>query len=76
MPDISPDGNKRPPSSTPRTNAHTTGPIDPHELVEVSIYLRARATNTLSQVVIEGGQLPGEQYVETHGASPEDMSCR
>src|SRR5262249_41631904 len=54
-------------------NAYSVGPVDPNELIEVSIYLRAPAPQDLSHIVSQGLRLSRQEYNDSYSTSPEDV---
>ncbi len=60
-------------------NARQVGPVDPNELIEVSVYLRDPATSSLVGDSSEYAQQPGQritraEYIAKHSATPEDLA--
>ncbi len=58
--------------------AQALGPVDPHETIEVSVYLRPSTTSNLAQdienrVVRQQKPLSREEYAASHSASPDDI---
>ncbi len=59
--------------------AHQIGPVDPHERIEVSVYLRDPASSNPAGNISEHVQHPGPrmtraEYIATHSAAPEDLA--
>ncbi len=52
-------------------DAHQIAPADPHERIEVSVYLRDPAANDLQQ---SGQQMSRAEYLARHSATPEDLA--
>src|SRR6266852_3070443 len=60
-------------------NARQVGPVDPDELIEVSVYLRDPTTSSLAGDSSEYAQQPGQritraEYVANHSATPDDLA--
>ncbi len=60
-------------------NARQVGPVDPNELIEVSVYLRDPSTSSLAGDSSEYAQQPGQritraEYVANHSATPDDLA--
>src|SRR5713101_8558821 len=60
-------------------NARQVGPVDPNELIEVSVYLRDPSTSSLAGDSSEYAQQPGQritraEYIAKHSATPEDLA--
>lgn len=63
----------------PLAGAHPVGPVDPHERLEVTIYLRPPATSNLASTIAEQTQqkrppLTREEFNATQSAAPADMA--
>lgn len=58
----------------PLANARQVAQVDPHEHLEVSVYLRAPASSNLGQLVNQGHRLTREEYAKSHSASPKDIA--
>jgi kumamolisin len=81
MPNTPPQGYKRLSGSErePLPNSRPVGPIDPNELVEVTVYLRAPSTGNLAdkiseQVQHQGRPLSREEYIASQSAAPDDLA--
>src|SRR5271167_3396580 len=60
-------------------NARQIGPVDPHERIEVSVYLRDPAPSTPAGNISEHAQHPGPrmtraEYITSHRAAPDDLA--
>jgi kumamolisin len=60
-------------------NAHQIGPVDPHQVIEVSVYLRDPSSSNLVGDISEHAKQPGqrmtrEEYIASHSASPDDLA--
>lgn len=62
---------------TRRPDARPIGPVDPQELVEVSVYLRAPTTSNLTklreQAEQENRHLTRKEYIDNQRADPKDV---
>jgi len=63
----------------PLANARLVGPVDPHEHVEVTVYMRAPASSNLTNTISEQIQqkrpfLSREEYRATQSVSAEDLA--
>ncbi len=63
----------------PLANARPIGPVDPHERIEVTVYLRAPAASNLANTIRAQSQqqrppLTREEYSATQRATPEDVA--
>jgi len=62
---------------TRRPDARPIGPVDPQELVEVSVYLRAPTTSNLTklreQAEQENRHLTRKEYIDNQRADPKDL---
>ncbi|HVB24695.1 MAG TPA: S53 family peptidase [Ktedonobacteraceae bacterium] len=81
MTDTAPQGFERLSGSEkkPLPNAKLIGPVDPNELVEITVYLRRPATSDLTstineQVQQQGRHLSREEYAARHSASADDIA--
>jgi len=81
MADITPHGYEKLAGSErkPLAHARPLGPVDPHEKIEVSVYLRAPASEELRAVLARPAQSPErhltrQEYSENYGASSEDVA--
>lgn len=81
MTDTPPQGFERLSGSEkkPLPNAKLIGPVDPNELVEITVYLRRPATSDLTSTINEqvqqhGRHLSREEYAARHSASPDDIA--
>lgn len=60
------------------THARWVKPVDPHERIDVSVYLRDPAAHALAGDIATHGQQPGQQmsradYITLHSANPDDV---
>jgi kumamolisin len=81
MPNTPPHGFTRLAGSERTLPAHARWiePVDPHERIEVSVYLRDPAADELSGDLDAYAQQPGQQlsraeYIARHSAAPEDVA--
>ncbi len=81
MANASPQGYKRLAGSERQlpANARQIGPVDPHEPIEVSVYLRDPAPSSPVGNISEHAQNPGPrmtraEYIAAHSATPDDMA--
>ncbi len=79
MANIPPQGYEKLANSerTRRPDARPIGPVDPQELVEVSVYLRAPTTSNLTklreQAEQENRHLTRKEYIDNQRADPKDL---
>ena len=81
MANASPQGYKRLAGSERQlpANARQIGPVDPHEPIEVSVYLRDPAPSSPAGNISEHAQSPGPritraEYNAAHSAAPDDLA--
>ena len=81
MANASPQGFKRLAGSERQlpANARQIGPVDPHEPIEVSVYLRDPAPSSPAGNISEYAQHPGPrmtraEYIAAHSATPDDLA--
>ncbi len=63
----------------PLAGSRSTGPVNPHERIEVTLYLRAPITSNLADLISEQAQgkhppLTREEYAATQRAAHEDLA--